>query len=277
MMQTNRDAIKHIVTYLGLTFVLSAVFYGLIITARTLTTNSGLYVIGLMWCPGVAAMATKLIFQRNLDGLGWQLGKVRYLVSACALPLAYAAITYAVVWLLGLGAFGTSGLQTAQNLSLFLATQVTIGGTLSLILATGEEIGWRGFLVPELMRVTSFTKTALLSGAIWAVWHMPLILFADYHSSAPLWVALACFTVMVIGLSFAFAWLRLQSDSLWPAALMHASHNLFIQQVFDPLTQDTGITAYIIGEFGIALAIASIVIAYIFWRERLTKEILARF
>jgi len=266
MMQTNRDAIKYIVTYLGLTFFLSAVFYGLIISAGTVTASGGLYAIGLMWCPGIAAMATTLVFQRNLKGLGWRLGNVRYLVLAYALPLAYAAVAYVVVWILGLGAFSADGLPAGQSLLSFLASNATVGLVLSVLPAMGEEIGWRGFLVPELARITSFTKTALLSGAIWAVWHMPLILFADYHSGTPVWVALACFTVMAVGISFAFAWLRLRSGSFWPAALMHASHNLFIQKVFDPLTQDTGITAYITGEFGTALAIAAIMVAYTFWR-----------
>jgi len=267
-----RDAINRIATYLGLTFALSAVFYGLIISAGTLTAGGGLYTLGLMWCPGIAAMATTLLFQRNLRGLGWRLGNVRYRILAYALPLAYAAVAYVVVWILGLGAFSADGLPAGQSLLSFLAINATVGVALSLFPAMGEEIGWRGFLAPELARITSFTRTALLSGAIWAVWHTPLILFADYHSGAPLWFALACFTVMVIGISFAFAWLRLRSDSLWPAALMHASHNLFIQQVFDPLTQDTGITAYVTGEFGAALAIAAIVIAYTFWRVRPMEE-----
>jgi membrane protease YdiL (CAAX protease family) len=271
-----RDAINRIATYLGLTFALSAVFYGLIISAGTLTAGGGLYTLGLMWCPGIAAMATTLVFQRNLKGLGWRLGNVRYLVLAYALPLAYAAVAYVVAWNLGLGAFSADGLPAGQSLLSFLAINATVGVALSLLPAMGEEIGWRGFLVPELARITGFTKTALLSGAIWAVWHMPLILFADYHSGAPLWFGLACFTVMVIGISFAFAWLRLRSGSFWPAALMHASHNLFIQQVFDPLTQDTGITACVTGEFGAALAIAAIVIAYTFWRLRPTGEGLDR-
>jgi membrane protease YdiL (CAAX protease family) len=261
-----RQTNKRIAAYLALTFALSAVFYGLIIGAGTLTTGSGLYALGLMWCPGIAAMATTLVFQRNLKGLGWRLGNARYLVVAYALPLAYAAATYVVVWILGLGAFSAEGLPAGYSLPSFLAINATAGMVLSLSAALGEEIGWRGFLVPELARVTSFTGTALLSGAIWTAWHTPLILFADYRSSAPVWIALACFTVMAVGISFAFAWLRLRSGSLWPAALMHASHNLFIQQIFDPLTQDTGITAYITGEFGVALAIAAIVVAYTFWR-----------
>jgi membrane protease YdiL (CAAX protease family) len=54
---------------------------------------------------------------------------------------------------------------------------VLLGGTFgvarSLANALGEEIGWRGFLVPELSRKMSFTGTAILSGAVWSCWHYP--------------------------------------------------------------------------------------------------------
>jgi hypothetical protein len=50
--------------------------------------------------------------------------------------------------------------------------------------------------------------------------------------------------------------------------IFHASDNLFIQNVFNPLTRDTGITKYITGEFGIALAITSLIAGYIFWMRR---------
>jgi membrane protease YdiL (CAAX protease family) len=267
-MPRNRNVINRIATYLGLTFALSTVFYVLIIRAGTLAAGSGLYVLGLMWCPGVAAIITSLIFERSLRGLGWRLGRPRYLALAYVLPLGYGLAAYGTVWILGLGALSTAALPAGQSLPTFLAFNATVGVVSSLLTATGEEIGWRGFLVPELSRITGFAGTALISGAIWAVWHMPLILFADYHGGAPLWFALACFTIMIVSLSFDFAWLRLRSGSLWPAALLHASHNLFIQQVFDPLTQDTGTTAYLVGEFGLALAIAAIVVAFFFWRLR---------
>jgi membrane protease YdiL (CAAX protease family) len=133
----------------------------------------------------------------------------------------------------------------------------------------GEEIGWRGLLVPELAREYTFTATALISGGIWALWHFPIILFADYITPGlPGWFALICFTVMVLGISFAFAWLRLKSGSLWTAVLLHASHNLFIQTIFTPLTQDSGATSYWIDEFGIGLALAAAVVAFLFWRRR---------
>jgi membrane protease YdiL (CAAX protease family) len=101
-----------------------------------------------------------------------------------------------------------------------------------------------------LARRNSFTVTALISGIVWSVWHYPILLFADYNAGMPAWYGLLCFTVMVVGMSFVFAWMRLKSGSLWTGVLLHASHNLFIQDFFDPITPDTSPTKYVIGEFG---------------------------
>jgi hypothetical protein len=122
--------------------------------------------------------------------------------------------------------------------------------------------------VPELARNMTYTRTALLSGVIWAIWHLPMILFSDYNSGAAAWFSVVCFAIMVVAFSFAFAWLRLKSGSLWPVVLLHASHNVFIKNVFTPLTNNTGITPYIIDEFGIALVIALVLVALYFWRRR---------
>jgi hypothetical protein len=62
--------------------------------------------------------------------------------------------------------------------------------------------------------------------------------------------------------------MRLKSGSVWTGMLLHASHNLFIQGVFDPLTQDTAVTKYVRGVFGAALAVAGLVVGYLFWRKR---------
>ncbi len=123
--------------------------------------------------------------------------------------------------------------------------------------------------MPELAKRCSFTATALISGAVWAIWHYPAILFANYNNAdAPMGFGLVCFTVMIIGTSFAFAWLRLQSGSLWPGVLLHSSHNLFIQAIFTPLTGATRFTPYVIGEFGLGLALVALPVAYLFWRKR---------
>src|ERR1051326_903427 len=82
---------------------------------------------------------------------------------------------------------------------------------------------------------------------------MPRILFADYNAGTPSWYSATCFAVMVIAMGFPFAWLRLRSGSVWPAAILHASHNLFIQAFFDRVTVDTGPTRWLTSEFGAAL------------------------
>jgi membrane protease YdiL (CAAX protease family) len=79
---------------------------------------------------------------------------------------------------------------------------------------------------------------------------------------------MSCFTIVAVAISFALAWLRLMSGSVWPGAFLHASHNLFMQQVFTPLTSDTGITKYIAGDLGAALVVVALIVAYIFWRKR---------
>lgn len=146
-------------------------------------------------------------------------------------------------------------------------------GTVILLRSTasalGEEIGWRGFLVPELAKQMSFTKLSVLTGLIWAVWHSPILLFADYNAGTNRWFALG---VMVTAMSFVMAWLTLKSNSVWPAAISHASHNLYIQAIFDQLMRNTVRTLWYTTEFGAALALTCDVVAVYFWTRRAEVE-----
>jgi membrane protease YdiL (CAAX protease family) len=269
--------------FLLLTLAFSSFFYYRIIAAGSLGVAGGLYVVGLMWCPGLAALVTTFASRRSLRGLGWGWGRTRYQVWSLALPVLYSVTAYLLVWLSGLGGFydpafvrqaarilaalGLPELSTGSAAAVAVLVTVVVGLPVNCVAALGEEIGWRGLLVPELARRVTFAKTALLSGAIWAVWHYPLLLFADYNSGTPAWYGLSCFTVMVLGISFVYAWMRLRSGSLWTGMFLHASHNLVVQQILDPLTRDTGITRYVTGEFGIALALAGVVVGYVVWRK----------
>jgi membrane protease YdiL (CAAX protease family) len=257
--------LKKIITFVLLTFALSAVPLAVIVSAGSMKAAGMIWVFSLMWSPAVAAIITRLVFHRSLRGLGWGWGKTRYQALGYVLPLAYTSVTYALVWLLGLGKI-SDRLPTGTARFLLI---IIVGPIFNMIAATGEEIGWRGFLVPELTKLTGYTGASLISGLIWAIWHYPIILLADYNDPAtPRWYSLVCFTVMIVGISFALSWIRLKSGSLWTAALFHGSHNCYIQAVFNPLTVGIGITPYIIGEFGAGLALMGLVVAYVFWRKR---------
>lgn len=272
---------KAIITFLLINFGLSSIFYFLIIHTGKLGSGFGLYVTGIMWCPATAAIITSLILKRKIALLGWQWGETRYQIRSYLIPLCYALIAYLIIWLVGWGkfyndefvkqvaaSFGFEKLPEALTIVLYFILMGIIGMPGSIATALGEEIGWRGFLVPELYKNMGYTKTSLLTGVIWSVWHYPILLFADYNSGTPAWYGLTCFTVMVISISFIFTWFRIKSNSLWTAVLLHASHNLFIQSIFTPLTKDTGNTKYFTDEFGTVLPVVCIGFALFFWLKR---------
>ncbi|MBS1840092.1 MAG: CPBP family intramembrane metalloprotease [Acidobacteria bacterium] len=279
-MSETKDSRQSVITYLLLVFAFSSLFYFLVLKAHTLGAGAGLYVMGLMWCPGLAAMATLKLGGRKLSELGWNWPTSKHAFQSWAIPLCYALVAYLIVWTFGFGGFPNRefmeqiGTRMGLRIPLWSSTAlyVVLAGSFGLIRglasALGEEIGWRGFLVPELFKKIGFTGAALISGIIWSCWHYPLLIWGDYNSGTPTWYGLTCFTVMVISLSFIFAWMRLKSGSLWTGALLHASHNLYIQAILTPLTRNTGKTAWYIDEFGAVLPVVTLLLAIYVWTKR---------
>lgn len=134
--------------------------------------------------------------------------------------------------------------------------------------AFGEELGWRGLLVPELSRFMGFTELALLSGAIWTSWHLPLMFFGTCHGTGPIWYSLVVFIPSVMGAGLILTWLRLKSGSVWVAVLFHGFWNFFIQQFYPLLTEKTPGGDMMLGEFGWVVAIVYVVLALVFWHFR---------
>jgi membrane protease YdiL (CAAX protease family) len=277
---------KKIAVFYALTLVFSNIFDAFVLFGGRMDAGNLLYVTGAMWSPGMAALATKKIFRESIADLPWKWGGARYAWLAYLIPLAYALPVYLIVWLTPLGGFldadflkrtadqfGWANFPPCLVLGLFVLLTATLGLVGKTSRALGEEIGWRGFLVPELSKLVGFTGVGLISGLMWAAYHFPVLLFADYNKGAPAWYSLTCFTLMVVADSFILGWLTLRSKSLWPAAILHGSHNLFIRSIFTPLTRDTGPTKYIIDEFGgglvITIGIAAIVVRRSFLRRPL--------
>lgn len=264
---SKKKSLREIIVFLVLTIILSTLAYIPIIRAGTITGGGSKAAGLLMLAPGLAAVITYLVFERSLRPVGWRLDKGRYLLLGLAIPIIYCLIGYGLVWLTGWGKYNG---QFPPNFIVVLGTLI-FNGTLSAIL---EEIAWRGLLVPKMMELTSFTKTALITGLVWAAWHYPLIIYADVRlGNTPLGYSLVCFTIFAIGISFATAWLRMKSGSVWTAALLHGSHNVFMLHVFNVLTTDTGSTWLLLGEYGAVTAAMGLLLGIIFWslRARLPK------
>lgn len=262
-----KDIRKEIITFLIILTVLSVIFNSLIIAGGGQMDQNIPYIIGLMFSPAFAALLTNFIYNRNLRGFGWKWGLTRYQILAYAVPLMYVLISYSLVLLFGLGKLNT---EAAGKFGIVdILQSATLNVFVNCLIVLGEEIGWRGFLLPKLVKIMRFTKASIIVGVIWIVCHIPILLFADYYtSSTPVWYGLICFSVAAMGANMAINWLRLKSGSLWTAVIFHAVHNQFIQDL-DPLIIDTGLTQYFSSsEFGVILALACAIVGWMFWHRR---------
>ncbi len=277
----NSSLSRQILVFVALVILFSSLPYSLIIHTGHLAVGNGTIVGLLMWCPALAAFAACGIFRIDIATLGWSWRPTRYEVWAYLLPIFYSFPVYLAAWLFIAGSFGFSAFAAQVGsafgfshspriaaLLMAIPSYASLGVVRSMASTLGEEIGWRGFLLPRLVQRMGFTRGCFLSGCIWAAWHYPALLLADYNSGTPRIYALSCFTLMVIGAAFIFGWFRLKSGSLWPAAMLHASHNLFIQAIFDRITRPVGETLYVTTEFGAGLALTVGACAFYFWRRR---------
>ena len=85
--------------YVGFTIAFSSIFYFLIAKSGHSGGPFVNYVGCLMWCPGLAALATCKYLGRDLSTLGWNWGTGRYQLICYLIPLSYGTASYAFVWL----------------------------------------------------------------------------------------------------------------------------------------------------------------------------------
>ncbi|MEH6535952.1 MAG: type II CAAX endopeptidase family protein [Psychroserpens sp.] len=102
----------------------------------------------------------------------------------------------------------------------------------------GEELGWRGFLLPELQKIFSNLKSAVIIGIIWFVWHIPLFWapFGTLVSGEKITlIPVLTYFFMLVCLSIIITWLVVKSKkSVLIAILFHLSINAGIALLFFP-------------------------------------------
>ncbi|WP_394222260.1 CPBP family intramembrane glutamic endopeptidase [Alteromonas gracilis] len=233
----------------------------------------------LMLSVGFATIATCLVRGKKLSSLGWGWGPSKYQWMSYLLPFLIVFVSYSLIWAFGFGDFYNAdfleekrvsyNLSGWNDLSIFLfhfTLTALVGFVISLPTILGEEIGWRGLLVPELSKSMSFTGVILVSGVIWSMFHWPLIFYGMYgNQTTSIYYQLSCFTVFIIATGTIMAYIRLKTNSVWTAVMYHASSNIFIQKVFNPMTIEKETSLFFVDEFGIVLAIVASIVAFFFW------------
>jgi membrane protease YdiL (CAAX protease family) len=178
--------------------------------------------------------------------LGFGSSGRRLWLIAIAIPIVVLSTGYVVA-----AAGGVTGLALPAGVSVprFVITWLVLlpAGAISAI---GEELGWRGFLVPRLASLGR-VRTGLAIGLLWAVWHYPLILISGaYHGGADL-PFLALFTATVVAITFISNELRMATTSAWPSTILHGAHNASWDQLRSLVTRPSGSLDLVAGEAGL--------------------------
>lgn len=101
---------------------------------------------------------------------------------------------------------------------------IILASFVNLLPALGEEIGWRGWLLPKLLPA-GIVPAVLVSGVLWGAWHAPLLLLGYNYPAAPGWMAVLLMIGMCTIVGSLLCWLRVRSGSVWPPALAHGGLN----------------------------------------------------
>lgn len=243
------------VKYLIWTFALAyAMQIGAALLYNRGNTMTGRLIIAVsMFAPALGV----LLSGTKLDGMGWkpQIRKnIKTILIAWFSPIVLTAVGAVLYFLLFPGHFDLSGEYLAasggaaalaqmksQGISYPMYVLISVIGGITYAplintpLALGEEIGWRGFLYPQLKAKFGQRKGWLLGGAIWGAWHWPLIWLIGYEYGAaagnaagyagfPI-VGMLHFCVVTTGWGILHDRLYEKSGSIWLPSLFHGAIN----------------------------------------------------
>jgi len=97
------------------------------------------------------------------------------------------------------------------------------GITINAAAGFGEELGWRGLLQRELGYM-GFWKSSVTTGAVWGIWHAPIILQGHNYPKHPV-AGVFMMIIWCILLAPIFSYVRLKAKSVIAAAIIHGSFN----------------------------------------------------
>jgi len=235
----------------------------------------GIYPILHMYTPTLAVLIMMLVVTR--DGYakaGWatlglhRLG-LRCWAFALLGPLVVMSVIYGFVWSIGVGQFVLPDGFTLPRLASNLSTGIGISAALAL----GEEIGFRGYLLPRLMHLGT-ARALLLSGLMHALWHFPLVLLTPIYPIVGRWLVVGpIFIVTLTAAGVFYGYLRLTSKSVWPATLAHGVINTSFEWfAMFTITASPLALEYLAGETGILTLLATVLTAgfilYRLWQRR---------
>ncbi|MBD5522565.1 MAG: CPBP family intramembrane metalloprotease [Lachnospiraceae bacterium] len=192
-----------------------------------------------------------LLSGQSLSGMGWKpclKGKIKLFLAAWFLPALLTVVGAALYFAVFPGHFDMSGDALAaaagadaleqmqsQGLTYPMYVLISVIGCLTyapfvnMLLAVGEEAGWRGFLYPQLKAKFGKKQGWLIGGVIWGMWHWPLIWLIGYeygtdYAGFPV-AGMLIFCIFATAAGVLCDWLYEKTNCIWIPSIFHGSIN----------------------------------------------------
>ncbi len=238
-----------ILTFIGLTFAIDWALVGIVLATGVPFTGIVATVVAMLYMlvPALVVVFLARRWRVGISRYGLRLPRRWELVLAPIVPMGITVLTVVAAVLLGFGELDLTGHALVERLQAqgqgqladlaasqldrlpinviliaFLSAPVA-GFTINGLFGLGEELGWRGFLQRELAPL-GFARASALIGAIWGLWHAPLILlghnFPEHPRLGVLVMVIAC-----VPLGIVISWVALRAQTVIAAAVAHGTLN----------------------------------------------------
>ena len=172
--------LREVITYLAIAFSLA------IGTAVTLP-HAGIGVLLSAFLPVITVLVITFTTtppgsRRNLWGsFGLNRSGKNVWAIALVVPMLLAPAAYAMAVALGVADLRDLDLTSSAAVSWTLVLLSNL--VLMAVMFLGEEIGWRGYLLPRAQALMSRRRAAVAVGFVHGLFHMPLVLIGTTYDS----------------------------------------------------------------------------------------------
>lgn len=253
-MENKKLETKRILLFLAVTFTLTYIyeFFVVLPLVKSGSMYATVFISLAMFFPSIGVLMTRLITKEGFKNSYLRLnlrGNIKTYLFAWFLPMVLiilGAILYYLIFgdrfdinmtdtlnstkqsYIDLGQVNPYTDEQMRQVMLLSILASVFSPVLNATVCFGEEWGWRGYLLPKMQNKLSAFPLLLLSGVIWGLWHLPLIIAGhnygfDYFGYPVFGIIAMCVFCIVIGVVLSF--FTVKTKSVWPAVLAHGAIN----------------------------------------------------
>jgi membrane protease YdiL (CAAX protease family) len=256
---------KRIISYTSLTFLLFFVLLG--ITGLLISLKAPVVIQDIMknicaWSPTFSIL---ILFKRLYPDISFKeylktnfQRKVKVSTFIISFLLQFAILFLAVAAYMLMNQKSLGSLNFIEISTILPTLIITVSGG-----ATGEELGWRGFMLSEYQKKYSLLISALSTGFIWGIWHFPLWLLSGYQGMELL-IYIITFMTSIVSFSIILSFFYLKGKNIIVAIWFHFLFNFSLKIIQIDILQ-------LLGYISVFLSISAVLLV-ILERNRFFKN-----